>query len=160
MPERVSSMEIERKFLAREVPANLVKHDCVAIEQGYLAIEPDGAEVRLRRKGDENYLTVKRGTGEIREETEIRLSREQFERLWPLTTGRRLSKTRCKVPWQGVTIELDIYHERHEGLIVAEVEFRDAEECRSFRPPPWLGDDISEDPRYKNRNLGTGSGAL
>jgi adenylate cyclase len=92
-------IEIERKFLLAEAPGWLHEHEAVRIEQGYLAIEEgEGAEVRVRRKGDDAVLTVKRGMGRTREEVEIDLSAEQLEALWPLTEGRRIAKTRYLMP--------------------------------------------------------------
>ena len=45
-------MEIERKFLLAARPDGLDAHESSRLEQGYLAIDPAGAEVRVRRKDD------------------------------------------------------------------------------------------------------------
>lgn len=148
-----SHREIERKFLLTEAPPHLRRHPSVAIRQGYLAVEARGPEVRLRHKGSRFFLTAKKGTGQVREEREVRLKREQFDELWPLTEGRRLRKTRYIIPWQGLVIEVDVFHGRHRGLMTAEVEFTDVETCRRFEPPPWFGRDVSRDARYRNRRL-------
>ena len=37
--------------------------------------------------------------------------------------------------------------------MVAEVEFDDEARCRAFLPPPWLGDEVTLDPAYKNTVL-------
>lgn len=145
--------EIERKFLVRELPEKLADFPHAEIEQGYLAIEPDRVQVRMRKANDDLSLTYKRNEENSREEREVTLTREQFEVLWPGTVGRRLRKTRYDVPLGELVVEIDVYHERHEGLIVAEVEFENEEAARDFRPPPWLGDDVSFDPRYSNQLL-------
>ncbi len=54
-------MEIERKFVLAERPAGLEEHPSKRLEQGYLAIDPAGAEVRVRRKDAETLMTVKIG---------------------------------------------------------------------------------------------------
>jgi CYTH domain-containing protein len=61
------AMEIERKFLVARRP-DLEGAKRAEIEQGYLALgDGEGdAEVRLRRKNDELYLTVKAGSGRTR----------------------------------------------------------------------------------------------
>lgn len=148
-----SHREIERKFLVTETPKNLRRYSAVLIRQGYLAVECDGHEVRLRHKGARFFLTVKRGAGADREEYEIAIKRRQFDALWPLTKGRRLRKRRYKIRWRRVVVEVDVYQERHKGLIVAEIEFRNATASRSFQPPAWLGREITGDPRFKNRSL-------
>jgi adenylate cyclase len=146
-------MEVERKFLVRE-PPELQSAKADRIDQGYLAIGPDG-EVRLRRKGDRLLLTGKRGSGLSREESEVELDRDAFERLWPLTEGRRLHKTRHVVPLDDLEIEVDVYSGDLEGLMVAEVEFTTEDEARAFQPPEWLGEEVTGDPRYLNETLAT-----
>jgi adenylate cyclase len=148
-------MEIERKFLVERVP-ELGDQESVAIEQGYLALAVEGgAEVRLRRRGDERLLTVKGGTGRLRVEEEIELDREQFESLWPLTEDRRLSKTRHLLPHGDLVVELDVFEGDLDGLVVAEIEFPSEEEAERFEPPPWLGRELTGDERYLNESLAT-----
>ena len=84
--------EIERKFLVDEVPEDLDIDSREEIAQGYLATGDH--QVRLRRQGDRPLLTAKRGHGLVRDEVEVPLEEESFERLWPLTEGRRLKKER------------------------------------------------------------------
>jgi adenylate cyclase len=146
-------MEVERKFLVSE-PPNLDDADSQEIDQGYLAIGEDG-EVRLRRKGERLLLTAKRGAGLSREEGEVELDREAFDRLWPLTEGRRLHKRRYVLPLDDDEIEVDVYAGELEGLVIAEVEFGSEEEARAFEPPDWLGEDVTGDPRYLNETLAT-----
>jgi adenylate cyclase len=150
---RDSHQEIERKFLVRELPENLASFPHAEIEQGYLALTDDGVQVRLRKGGDKHSLTYKKDAGRTREEREISLTAEQFGKLWPATSPKRLTKTRYDVPLGELVVEIDIYSGRHAGLIVAEVEFDDEESARSFRPPDWFGEDVSGDPRYSNQLL-------
>src|SRR3982751_5363919 len=101
-PDASASLEIERKFLLRPPGPSLDGLPCRHIDQGYLADAPQ--QVRLRRiDGSRFILTVKTGEGLIRGEHEIDLSREQFEKLWPLTAGRRLRKIRYDVPLGDLT---------------------------------------------------------
>lgn len=149
-PKTASSQEIERKFLIKKLPAALAKFPHAEIAQGYLAVGPGGVQVRLRKKGAVRSLTFKRGTRPAREEREIRLSVEQFEALWPATEGRRLTKMRYEVPWKEHSIEIDIYNGRHDGLVVAEVEFHDKKSCQAFTPPDWFGEEVSGKSKYSN----------
>jgi adenylate cyclase len=145
--------EIERKFLVRKLPDDLTSYPSNEISQGYLVSLEDGLQVRLRQSGDRYSLTFKRGSGSVREEREVELSGEQFNALWPATEGKRLAKTRYEIPHGDRTVEIDVYHERHEGLVVAEVEFDDEDSAKNFRAPDWLGDDVTGDPRYSNQLL-------
>ena len=148
--EKMSAREIERKFLLKKVPENLEQFPHDEITQGYLAIESGGVQVRLRKKGNVRSLTYKRTVKGGREEREIRLSVEQFDALWPATGGRRLTKVRYEVPWKEHTIEIDVYRGRHDGLIVAEVEFADDKSCAAFKPPDWIGEEVTGKSRYSN----------
>jgi adenylate cyclase len=145
--------EIERKFLVQWLPDNLKRARHSVIEQGYLATEAAGRQVRLRKSGKATSLTFKVGRGSHREEREVKVSAKQFATLWPGTAGRRLRKVRYELPWEGLVIEVDIYRGRHEGLVVAEVEFPDTASCRRFEPPWWFGREVTGEKRYSNVRL-------
>jgi CYTH domain-containing protein len=147
-------MEIERKFLVPEPPADLDRWPSTRIEQGYVAIDPDRTEVRLRRWDDGCALAFKQGGGRSRTEEELLLDAEQFERLWPLTEGRRIEKRRHVVDGAGETnLELDVYSGALAGLVVVEVEFGSEQAADAFAPPDWFGREVTDDPRFKNQRL-------
>ena len=52
-------MEIERKWLVPEVPAEVLAAPSDPIDQGYLTIADGGGENRVRRRGERYWLTVK-----------------------------------------------------------------------------------------------------
>lgn len=147
-------MEIERKFLVPNLPADRDRSPSAVIDQGYLALTPEGVEVRIRRKGGDGFLTVKHGPGLSRIEVELPLPGEQFDQLWPLTAGRRLRKTRYDLPGPGgLTFELDVYSGALTGLRTVDVEFPDETAARAFQPPPWFGREIGGDSAYRNERL-------
>lgn len=148
-----NNREIERKFLVKRLPDNLTESRCVVIEQGYLATESAGRQVRVRKTESGASLTFKVGRGSHREEREIKLGPKQFAVLWPGTAGRRLRKVRYEIPWSNLLIEIDIYRGRHAGLVVAEVEFPDRASCRKFKPPSWFGREVTGEKRYSNVRL-------
>jgi adenylate cyclase len=148
-------VEIERKFLVEQLPDGLDSFPSREIEQGYLAITND-VEVRVRRYGEESFVTVKSSGDESRVEEEIEIDGRRFDSLWPLTKGRRVEKRRYRIPaGDGLTIELDVYHGRLTGLITAEVEFGSRADADGFAPPAWLSREVTNDPRYKNKRLAT-----
>ncbi len=111
--------------------------------------------MRLRRRGGRALLTVKSGAGRVRVEEEFEIDDRRFESLWPLGEGRRVTKTRYRLPADGgeLTIELDVYSGDLEGLVVAEVEFDSEAAADEFEPPGWFGPEITDDKRYANRAL-------
>jgi len=150
----MNGLELERKFLVGERPNDLERYRSSRIIQGYLVVGADDSEVRVRRRGERSFLTVKRGSGLIRREEEIEITRVQFDRLWPLTEGRRVEKTRYELPQpSGLVIELDVYEGALAGLLTAEVEFQTAAGAQRFAPPAWFGPDVTNDDAYKNRRL-------
>jgi len=149
-----SGVEIERKFLVDDVPADLDTHPSAQIDQGYLAITDDGLEVRIRSYGPRAALTIKSGAGQVRLEEEIDIDERRFRSLWPLTEGKRIRKRRYVIPVaEGLQIELDVYADALTGLVTAEVEFDSAAAAAAFSPPAWLGRDVTDDSRYKNKRL-------
>lgn len=147
-------VEIERKFLVDQVPADLHLVPCEQIDQGYLALDGP-VELRLRRRGARPpTMTVKAGRGKARTEDELPLPEERFAALWPFTEGRRLRKLRYVLDrGGGPPVELDVYLGWLRGLMTAEVEFASIEACAAYRPPAWLGGEITGDPNYRNQAL-------
>jgi CYTH domain-containing protein len=154
----VSDFEVERKWLVEHVPEEILAYPAQRIEQGYLVIGAEGSEVRLRRREQSCFLTVKSGRGVVRRELEVELSDEQFDALWPATEGRRIEKTRRVIDVQtkasgGLRIELDEYAGELTGLWVAEVEFPGRQTAGSFTAPGWFAAEVSDRDDYKNRSL-------
>ncbi len=145
-------VEVERKWLVQDLPA-FTRQEGKEVIQGYIAIDADGTEVRLRQTDGEFFQTVKSEGGLVRDEIEIELAQDQFEALWRATAGRRLEKIRYTWHWEGKTVEIDVYHGSLAGLMVAEVEFPSASDSAGFAPPPWFGTEVTEDTRYKNATL-------
>jgi CYTH domain-containing protein/CHAD domain-containing protein len=154
-PSGGPGVERERKFLVEVIPDGLDLTDAVAIRQGYLAGDGD-VSVRVRDAGV-CTLTVKwrlpiAGSGE-RGELEWEIARERFESIWPATAARRVVKTRHRVPIDEVIVELDVFHEALDGLVVAEVEFENPDAMSAFAAPDWFGPELTDDRRYTNAVL-------
>lgn len=157
-------MEIERKYLVRQLPHDLERWEHYEIEQAYLCTAPT---VRIRRKGEEYILTVKQrvvtdSSAIHNREEEFSLSAKSYQHLLAKCDKGRVSKTRYRIDlrqmtdndaYLGLTAELDVFHGSHEGLLLVEVEFPDTEAANSFVPPSWFGDDVSADPCYRNSFL-------
>ena len=144
-------MEIERKFLIKSLPSlEGVKHS--QIKQGYFSINPEGRV----RKMDNLYFITEKGEGDmVRQEREYQIDEKSAKLLFEMSKTYIIEKTRYYIPFGEYTVELDIYGGRHEGLVVAEVEFKSEEEALAFDPPDWFGEDITKDKSYKNMMLAT-----
>lgn len=144
-------MEIERKFLTKQLPFDVTAYPCLAISQAYLSFSPT---IRVRQSNEDYILTVK-GKGHLaRGEFELPLSREEYERLLSKTEGTPVVKKRYLVPLEGgLTAEVDLYEGILSGLMTTEVEFPSLAAAEAFLPPDWFGRDISEEKAYKNTSL-------
>lgn len=145
-------LEIERRFLVKSLPKNLNNYQHENIIQGYLETK-DGTSVRLRKLGDKYYQTTKIGTGKVRTETEIEISKKLFDALWHLTKRRRIEKTRYEIPHEAGIIQLDIYHKELKGLTTVEIEFDTIQACNNLNPPNWFGEEVTDNPRFTNKSL-------
>jgi CYTH domain-containing protein/8-oxo-dGTP pyrophosphatase MutT (NUDIX family) len=145
--------EIERKFLLCEFPAHLEKENGTLMEQGYLSDETAQIELRLRSAGEQCFLTLKKGRGMLRLEEEMRLGKDDFERLWPFTAGARVRKTRYRAVQDGTEVEFDEYQDELSPLVVAEVELPPGADFLGIDLPDWIGTEITGLPEYSNQFL-------
>jgi adenylate cyclase len=145
--------KVERKFLVTEIPKVLNLAAGVRVEQGYLAVERDGSEVRIRRTKKAAALLVKNAAGPAQVEVEVPLSGEQLAALWPLTEGRRMSKVTHKIDVAEVPFTLDMYEGQLDWLNIAEAEFPGPTAAEAFTPPPWFKREVSDLPAYRHSNL-------
>lgn len=146
-------MEIERKYLIKKenLPENFMDYPSHKIEQGYLCTSP---VVRIRRQDDEYYLTYKSKGLMSREEYNLPLTKEAYLHLKPKADGIVISKTRYLIPEKNdLTIELDIFHDVYDGLILAEVEFATEIDANNYLPPEWFGEDVTFSSKYHNSTL-------
>ena len=151
-------MEIEKKFLVKRLPEHLEDYSKKEIEQGYLCTHP---VVRIRKSNDSFFLTYKSGPLQegsrdtrVNQEVEVPLSKEGYNHLCKKVDNYLICKTRYLIPLpDGHMGELDIFHERLDGLYFIEVEFADEEDAMQFVPPEWFGENVSHDGRYANSFL-------
>lgn len=148
MTERMNTMEIEKKYLLKELP-DLEKYECHRIEQAYLCTDP---VVRVRREDDRYYMTYKGSGMMAREEYNLPLNPAAYEHLSAKADGNIISKKRYLIPLEqeGLTAEVDVFAEPFAPLIMAEVEFASREQADRFVPPEWFGQDVTFDRRYHN----------
>lgn len=143
-------MEIERKFLIKEMPKDLESYDFHIIEQAYLTVKPT---IRVRREDGNFYMTYK-GSGLMsHEEYNLPLTEEAYITLRQKADGNIITKKRYLIPYEKYTIELDVFAEPFAPLVIAEVEFPSVEEAECFTVPKWFDTDVTDDPEYYNANM-------
>ncbi len=154
------SVEIERRFLIADDAAleDALAEACgERIVQAYVPTADESVVVRVRvattSSGREARLTLKGpSAGASRLEFEYPVPVEDAERmLAALCLRPPLEKTRHRVPVGGRTWEVDVFAGANAGLVIAEVEL-EREDARLERPP-WVGAEVTGDPRLQNASL-------
>ena len=120
--------------------------------QGYI-INEKSKVIRVREKGDDYFLTIKgNNIGISRLEYDFPISKEDAKELiFHFCKTTLIEKTRHYIEHKGHTWEVDEFHGKNNGLIVAEIELESEDE--KFEIPDWVGEEVTQDDRYYNMNL-------
>ena len=150
--------EIERKFLVRSndfMTQATASHEII---QAYLCKEP-GKTIRIRIRDERAFLTIKsarlrEGLAKFEWEKEIEL--DAAKEMLAICLPGAIHKTRYIIPapaynGQNRCWEVDVFHGRLDGLIIAEIELGDEHEPVSL--PGWIGEEVTGQPQYYNANL-------
>lgn len=146
-------IEHERKFVVRDAAfidrLLAAEHLGTQLVQGYL-VDRDGVSVRVRLAGDEGFLTFKGPRqGARRVEREQQLPGDLVELLLQVCEGRIIRKIRFPVHEGGLEWSVDVFLDFNEGLVMAEVE----DPPEDLSPPPWCGEEVTDDDRFYNPAL-------
>jgi adenylate cyclase len=144
--------ETERKFLVKGEFRHLSVRKIEMI-QTYLTIDPEKT-IRLRIADDKAFLTVKSRPALntiTRNEWEVEIPVSDARQMMNICLPGRIIKTRYHVPAGKHTYEIDVFHDKNEGLVVAEIELQSDDE--QFEKPDWLGVEVTGLPQYYNANL-------
>lgn len=150
--------EIERKWVADHRPNAVTPASRgIHLRQGYLAVD-DVVTVRVRISDEWAKLTVKAGAGAERTEVEVEIDPGEAEELWPFTEGRRILKTRYRVPLdrslgEDLVAEVDLFEGDLAGLCLVEVEFPSKQAADAFEAPDWFGRDVTDVKGWSNADL-------
>lgn len=143
--------EIERKFLVKNNHWKTLSSG-EFFRQSYLSLDPERT-VRIRIAGESAFLTIKGKTkGITRAEYEYEIPvTDAASMLDTLCSGPQIQKIRYRINDAGQVWEIDEFLGSNAGLIVAEIEL-DSED-QTIALPEWIGEEVSNDPRYYNSNL-------
>lgn len=154
-------LEIEKKYRVKRLPENLDSFEHKVIEQSYL--NKGGAPIRLRKfiKDDQircvfsKKARIAEGAFECIEHN-IELPESIYEKLLSAKEGRTIIKTRYKIPLtNGLSIDLDVFHDFFEGVCVAEIEYESIEQANNYRVPDWLGEELTNSEKLANGYMAT-----
>jgi len=142
-------IEIERKFLLKNDDWRKNTDKGIHMIQAYMGSN-EKSSVRIRIQGDSANLNIKGKT--------LGIQRSEYEYSIPLNEAREMLELLCDKPYiektrfhvinDGHEWEIDVFAGENEGLIVAELELDSVNEPYSL--PNWIGEEVSDDPRYYN----------
>ena len=146
-------IEIERTFLVKFLPKSLEKCKSKEVFDIYIPKTAKRPSLRIRQNGKKFEITKKQQFAESdstnHNEHSIPLTREEFKELSKLD-GKKFRKKRYYYPYEGKTVEIDIYQDKLEGLVLAEFEFKTIAEKNSFKKPYFCIVDITAEKNRKN----------
>ena len=142
-------MEIERKFLVVDESWRIDARKSIRIRQGYFATDPS-CSIRIRISDNKASLNIKSAT--------LGITRSEYDYPVPISDAEEMLEQLCVKPLlekeryiveQGALLwEIDVFSGVNAGLIVAEIELESDQQ--DFDRPSWLGQEVSDDPRYYN----------
>lgn len=153
VPSEPMPVEIERKFLVAGESWRAEAAPGVSIAQAYLSVSGPFS-VRVRRMGEQAFLTIKSNdTGLERAEFEYDVPAAHADHMLRVLgpAGLYIEKTRHKVLIGAEEWSVDVFAGALSGLVLAEIELDAADQA--FARPDWLGQEVTDDPRYRNAAL-------
>ena len=147
------AIEIERKYLVKSPPLHLAKKK-LYIKQGYI-VNDQKQVIRVREKGDEYFLTIKGNQiGISRLEYDFPISKKDAnELIINFCRNTIIEKTRYYLRFKNHIWEIDEFHKKNQGLVVAEIELNSENE--NFELPTWVEKEVTSEKKYYNMNLAT-----
>ena len=146
-------MEIERKFLVVSHEYRQAAHEQRQIIQGFLNTDPQRT-VRVRIYDSKAYITIKgisNNSGTSRMEWEFEIDTGKARELMELSAEPLIEKKRYLIRVGDHLYEVDEFEGSNEGLVIAELELDHEDE--EFPKPPWLGEEVTGNPKYYNAQL-------
>ena len=153
--------EIERKFLVLSDAFMAQAVRKIDIRQGYLCKDAERT-IRIRICNGRAFLTIKSSV--LREsiakfEWEREIDISDAKEMLSICLPDLIEKTRYIIPctkdgctmYEGRKWEVDVFHGRLEGRVLAEIELGDENE--PFEKPEWLGEEVTGQPEYYNANM-------
>jgi adenylate cyclase len=145
-------VEIEHKYLViQELWVKENPHHSIEIKQAYIFSDPTKT-IRVRTHDEKGYITIKgKSTGASRPEFEYEIPFSEAEELIKNFCSDVIEKTRHYITFANNLWEVDEFHGKNKGLIIAEIELKN--ETEPYSKPVWIGKDVTLDSRYFNSNL-------
>jgi adenylate cyclase len=158
MSKLTPGKEYERRFLVRApLFTDAIRRAArqLRIRQGYLNIDP--AQIRVRSTDGVYALEIKgKDDVELEPKPLSRMEGDLLLRDYRAPRSSVIEKVRHEIPagFDGLTWEVDLFKGDNAPLMMAEIEMpRKKYPLEDQEWPAWIGDEVTDDPRFKNKNL-------
>ncbi|WJZ01366.1 hypothetical protein [Corynebacterium freiburgense] len=143
------NIEIEKKFLAAHIPAEIHNAHSIRLFDVYFPDDPT-KEAHLRaRKANQNFKLTKKipvigshSTAHL--ETTIALEPAEFASITKGHT-RIIEKDRYNIDLHGHRTQVDVFIGKLAGLVLIEISFEDEIHMRGFKPPSCCGPEVTNE---------------
>ena len=147
------NIEIERKFLVKNLSYKSESFEKKYIKQGYLNSDKNRT-VRIRVSNNTGFITIKgksnkNGTSRFEWEKEIPIT--EAEELLLLCEPTIIEKTRYLIKVGDHIFEVDEFAGDNSGLVGAEIELNSEDEV--FEKPNWLSKEVTGNLKYYNSSI-------
>ncbi|WP_309500131.1 CHAD domain-containing protein [Sulfurovum sp.] len=151
--------EIEKKYLLKDSIISLIDAYSLKphkITQFYTTITPTNS-VRYRQMDDQYFKTIKHGTGASRDEEEMEISEQKFQKKFEDRIKNPIRKNRYMFLFEEKEYSIDVFKKDFKGLFILEIEFPSMEDFEQFKLPAILKThiikDVTFDESFKNKNM-------
>lgn len=156
---KYACLETERRYLLKTIP-----DDLAANTNGWLITDHYLPNTRLRLRKME-FITgndiIYKLTQKYRSETQnayettitnVYLNEAEYNLLQPLE-AKIIRKRRYPYSVQNYNFSIDVFEGRHQGLILAEMEFEKTSKLDEFVLPLFVFKDVTDDPFFSGGHL-------
>lgn len=142
-------IELEKTYLAKSLPEDIKDAPMKDLLDIYLPQHSHHPTLRIRKRGDKYEITkkapVKEGDASIQHEYTTPLTEEEFNELERNIKGKRIHKHRYLYPYQGKTLEIDVFQDDLAGLAVVDMEFENEADKDAFVMPDFCLADVTQE---------------
>lgn len=140
-------IELEKTYLLNNTPFKLDQYPNKELVDHYMPIEQEHPQLRLRKQWFIYEMTkktlVKQDDLSVQREQTIYLSKSEYEALANIPS-KNIRKIRYYIPYEWLILEIDMFQDDLDWLILMDVEFPDKETMANFVMPNFCTADVTQ----------------
>lgn len=142
---------LQRKFLVLKKPLSSFLVQTLKIEEGYFLRHPK-RDLQLQKVNDDYFLVPIETQGKSKAQ-QLRLTKTQFNVLWPFTEGQRILFHRSIFSIKRLKVIMDTFLGETAPLMLATVFFPTIAASKAFEHLDFLGEEVTGRDEYETISL-------